>query len=81
MDSDSVRASELGTYQYCRRAWWYSRQGHEGVNERAMKAGTGWHNDQARRAWSAGCLRNLGFFTLSVAFFLFAIYLSGLVIG
>jgi hypothetical protein len=81
VDSEPVRASELGTYQYCRRAWWYAKQGFEGGNVDAMAAGSRWHNEQARIVWSAGCLRTLGFIALASALFLLVIYLSGLVIG
>ena len=29
MDTEWVTASELGEWAYCRRSWWYARQGAE----------------------------------------------------
>lgn len=81
MDSDAVRASELGTYLYCRRAWWYAKTGAQGMNTDEMMAGSNWHRDQARQVRSAGCLRTLGLVALSGAFFMLVLYLAGLAIG
>ena len=44
-----IKASELGTFLYCQRAWWYQLQGEPSANQDAMDAGTLRHRDHARR--------------------------------
>ena len=39
----AIRASELGTYLYCKRAWWYQQNGEPSQNQAEMSGGTGFH--------------------------------------
>lgn len=34
-----VRASEIGQWAYCRRAWWLAREGHPNRNTAYLEAG------------------------------------------
>ena len=43
-----VRASELGSFNYCQRAWWYQRQGMPSENQGAMDAGSHEHREHNR---------------------------------
>ena len=56
-----IRASEIGEYLFCKRAWWYRTQGMESENRKALDAGTAEHEDLARRVALSGCLRSAAF--------------------
>jgi CRISPR/Cas system-associated exonuclease Cas4 (RecB family) len=59
-----IRASELGEYSYCSRAWWYrhvlkiSPPGHE-TSER-LEAGVEAHTSHSRAVALSGALRAIG---------------------
>jgi CRISPR/Cas system-associated exonuclease Cas4 (RecB family) len=55
-----IRASEIGNYLYCRRAWWYRKKGYESANQAELAAGTELHHKHGRKALSALLLRTLG---------------------
>lgn len=55
-----IRASEVGEYVYCARAWWLRREGVEQTRGReAREAGTVWHIEHGRGVTAARRLRNL----------------------
>ena len=56
-----IRASEIGEYLFCKRAWWLRSQGMESENRKALDAGSAEHEDLARRVALTGCLRTASF--------------------
>lgn len=50
-----VRASEIGRFAYCQRAWWYAHQGEIPRDPGRMMAGSEAHRQHGRRA--AGMIR------------------------
>ena len=60
----TVRASEIGVYLYCRRAWWYQRHGMENINQTELAAGKALHERHGQRVIAAGCLRALAWLLL-----------------
>jgi hypothetical protein len=71
-----IRASEIGQYAYCRRAWWLRRVG--GVrpeNVRQMKAGVQFHQQHGRKVQGAMWTRRLVFALIFVAVALFVFQL------
>jgi hypothetical protein len=62
-----IRASEIGSYLYCRRAWWHRVNGQASVNQAEMAAGTDLHRQHGRKVLAAGFFRNLAFLLLLAA--------------
>ncbi len=62
-----IRASEIGSYLYCRRAWWYRRQGVEPANLAELAAGNELHRRHGRQVLLAGLLRTLALLCLLAA--------------
>ena len=73
----TIRASEIGTYLYCRRAWHYRKQGVESANQTELSAGTALHRQHGRKILAAGLTRTLGAFLLLLAFTLLTAWLVG----
>ncbi len=62
-----IRASDIGSYLYCRRAWWYRLNGIESSNQAEMAAGTDLHRRHGRKVLAAGLLRTLAIILLLAA--------------
>jgi hypothetical protein len=71
-----IRASEIGAYKYCKRAWWYHSQGEESENEVEMAAGTAFHHAHGKQVLAAGLLQIGGWIVLLLAVILFGIGLA-----
>lgn len=65
-----IRASEIGSYLYCRRAWWYRKQGVESQNQAEMASGTELHRRHGRTVIAAGFLQVAGYALLIIAILL-----------
>jgi CRISPR/Cas system-associated exonuclease Cas4 (RecB family) len=63
----AIRASEIGSYVYCRRAWWYRQHGQESINQAELTAGTELHRQHGRKVLAADLQRGLAFLALLVA--------------
>lgn len=77
--SSSLRASEIGNYLYCRRAWWYARQGIESANQEELLTGSELHRRHGRSVVIAGLMRTAAWVLLLGALILLASYGSALV--
>lgn len=62
-----IRASDIGNYLYCRRAWWYHRQGYDSANQAELAAGTELHARHGRRVIVSGFLRFVGWLVFLAA--------------
>ena len=62
-----IRSSEIGSYLYCRRAWWYKKNGVESANQAEMTAGTKMHEGHGRQVVAAGLTRTLAIIILLIA--------------
>ncbi|MGD8455653.1 MAG: hypothetical protein PVF83_04645 [Anaerolineales bacterium] len=60
----TIKASEIASFVYCRRAWWYDRQGVASQNVADMAAGTEIHYRHGRTVILSGCLRALAVLSL-----------------
>jgi hypothetical protein len=73
-----IRASELGEYRYCRRAWWLHRVCQiQPANLAAMAAGSGYHRRHGRRVRRAAIGQRIAFGLMFVAIALAAFWLAG----
>ena len=63
----TIRASEVGSYLFCARAWWYRQQGIESTNQAEMIAGTELHHQHGRKVITAGLAHILAVILLLVA--------------
>jgi hypothetical protein len=60
----TIRASELGAYLYCQRAWWYQKNGETPENQAEIHAGVDLHEKHARSVLASGCIRSLAYLLL-----------------
>jgi CRISPR/Cas system-associated exonuclease Cas4 (RecB family) len=70
----TIRASEIGTYLYCQRAWWYQKQGFPPGNQNELASGSKLHTQNTRTVFISGCLRILAYVMLISAILLLVIY-------
>jgi hypothetical protein len=63
-----IRASEIGEYVFCHRAWWLHHvRGLASANVRAMQSGTAVHAGHGRKVGLASTLRTLAFLLVVIA--------------
>jgi hypothetical protein len=62
-----IRASEIGTYQFCNRAWWYQLQGYEPENQTALMEGKQYHEKHSTVVTFAGCLQIIAYGMVLIA--------------
>jgi hypothetical protein len=70
-----IRASEIGSFLYCRRAWGYRREGESSANQTEMLIGTTLHEQHGRIVLMAGLLRGLAYALLLLALVLGTVYM------
>lgn len=71
-----IRSSEIGSYLYCRRAWWYRKTGVESKNHAEMTAGTELHRKHGRQVLAAALTRTLGWILLLAAILTLVAYIT-----
>ena len=75
-----IRSSDIGTYLYCNRAWWYRRQGVESVNQAELAAGTELHIRHGRQVLAATISRVIGLILLMIALVLLVAYCTAQIV-
>lgn len=74
----TVRASEIGDYLFCERAWWYARQGLKSRNQTELAGGMAFHEEHAGEARQIFFRQVAGYLLLAAAI---VIFISVLVSG
>ncbi|MBI3760559.1 MAG: hypothetical protein HY260_01675 [Chloroflexi bacterium] len=72
-----IRASEIGEYVYCHRAWWLGRvQGEASINVAEMAAGAGGHARHGQTVAAAGCLQLAAYIFIALAVVVAVVWLA-----
>ena len=72
----TIRASELGSFLFCRRAWWYQSQGVASQNQSELAGGSEFHRHHGRSVIIAGMLRTAGWLLILAALVVLAVGLT-----
>jgi len=75
-----IRSSDIGTYLYCNRAWWYKKQGVESINQAELAAGTELHVKHGRQVLASSISRMIGLILLMIALVMIVYYLASIFI-
>ncbi|MCJ7434061.1 MAG: hypothetical protein MUO77_11290 [Anaerolineales bacterium] len=75
-----TRASDIGNYLYCRRAWWYKKQGLESENKAELAAGTELHHKHGRKILASSLTRTVGLILLLLALTILTAYCTAQII-
>ncbi|MBT3338735.1 MAG: hypothetical protein HN855_10070 [Anaerolineae bacterium] len=70
----AIRSSEIGSYLFCKRAWWYARNGEKSDNQTRMSAGTEMHEKHGRQVMAAGLTRTLAIIIMLIALVMLVSY-------
>jgi hypothetical protein len=73
----TVRASEIGSFIYCQRAWWYQRQGFEPMNRNELAAGSEFHSSHNVKTRSVILMRVIAL-VLMIAVLIYIAVIFGL---
>ena len=77
-----IRASEIGEYVLCRRAWWLHRvQGLESANRAQMEAGTARHVQHGRVVQRADTLTRAAIILFTVALFFALMFVLAMILS
>ena len=69
-----IRASEISSFLYCKRAWWHQRKGVVSSNMEELAEGSELHYQHGRAVLASGLIRSLAFVFLLIALVLFTVY-------
>jgi len=72
----TIRVSEISSYTYCQRAWWYQVNGEVSANQPEMTDGVALHERHGRKVYLAGCLRVLAYVLLLLALVILAVVIT-----
>ncbi len=72
----TIRASEIGAFLFCQRAWWYQKRGEPSENQAAMVEGNQLHYQHGRAVLQNSCLSILAYLLIALAVVLLTIYFS-----
>jgi len=76
----TIRASEIGSYLFCKRAWWFQLQGKESENQQEMAGGSAYHRRHGQSVLQAILIKVAAWVLLISAFVLIIVWLTGKVL-
>ncbi|MBN1230415.1 MAG: hypothetical protein JXA19_00970 [Anaerolineales bacterium] len=77
MSSKTIRASEIGTYLFCNKAWWYQKKGVKSSNENELLSGTSIHEKHSKIMRTIGCMQVIGYTLFLASIVFLSIYILG----
>lgn len=75
-----IRSSDIGNYLYCRRSWWYRKNGTPSENQAELFAGTELHKKHGRQVLASLLTRTVGLILFLAAILLLVAYCTAQVI-
>jgi hypothetical protein len=75
-----IRASEISSFLYCKRAWWYQQKGTVSSNVEELVEGTELHYKHGRAVLASGLLRFLAYTLLLIGIVFLAVSVTDLVL-
>lgn len=72
----TIRASEIGSFLFCQRSWWYRKQGVTPENQAELAGGTAYHRVHGGMVFRAWLLQTAGWVLLVIAILLLAVALT-----
>ncbi len=75
MSARKINASEISSFLYCERAWWYQQQGTPPENTQELANGTALHQRHGRLVFTSALYQFAGSCTLLAALMVLAILL------
>jgi hypothetical protein len=72
----TIRASEISSYLYCQRAWWYQKRGEPSENQVELASGAELHYRHGRAVLVIGCIRIVAYALVLIGIVLLAVYLT-----
>jgi hypothetical protein len=76
-----IRASEIGTFLFCQRAWWFALRGLPSNNHRELAGGKLLHEQHGKQILATGCLKIIAYSLMGLSFALITAYLIWVWIG
>jgi len=70
----TIRASEIGTFIFCQRAWWYQRQKVKPLNQDELADGSDFHDNHYYQTRSMSSLSTAGWILILVALVVLSIH-------
>ena len=75
-----IRSSDIGNYLYCRRSWWYRKNGARSENQMELAAGTQLHKKHGRQVLASLLTRIVGMILFLAAVLLLVAYCTAQVL-
>jgi len=73
----TIRASEIGTYLFCKRAWWFQLLGKQSENHKEMAGGSAYHRRHGHIVLQGILMKAAAWLLLISALVLIVIWLTG----
>lgn len=70
----TIRASEIGTFIFCQRAWWYQRKNLKPSNQEEITNGSDFHSSHWLKTQSVSPIRTAAWILLFFAILFLALY-------